>query len=84
MPQQALALANSELALTEARRLAKQLATDDDEGFVRAAFAQVLARRPTAEETRLGRDFLAVAVKERARENFVLVLLNHNDFVTVR
>ena len=84
MPQQALALANSELAHTEARRLAKQLATDDDEGFVRAAFAQVLARRPTAEETRLGRDFLAVAVKERARENFVLVLLNHNDFVTVR
>ncbi len=84
MPQQALALANSELALTEARRLAKQLATDDDEGFVRAAFAQVLARRPTVEETRLGRDFLAVAVKERARENFVLVLLNHNDFVTVR
>ena len=84
MPQQALALANSELALTEARRLAKQLATDDDEGFVRAAFAQVLARRPTAEETRLGRDFLVVAVKERARENFVLVLLNHNDFVTVR
>ena len=84
MPQQALALANSELALTEARRLAKQLATDDDEGFVRAAFAQVLARRPTAEETRLGRDFLAVTVKERARENFVLVLLNHNDFVTVR
>ena len=84
MPQQALALANSELALTEARRLAKQLATDDDEGFVRAAFAQVLARRPTAEETRLGRDFLAVTGKERARENFVLVLLNHNDFVTVR
>ncbi|MEQ2009676.1 MAG: DUF1549 domain-containing protein, partial [Limisphaerales bacterium] len=32
MPQQALALANSELAQTEARRLAKQLATDDDEG----------------------------------------------------
>ncbi len=84
MPQQALALANSELAHTEARRLAKQLATDDDEGFVRAAFAQVLARRPTAEETRLSRDFLATTAKDRARENFVLVLLNHNDFVTVR
>ena len=84
MPQQALALANSELALAEARKLAKQLATDDEEAFVRSAFAQILARRPTAEETRLGRDFLAATAKDRARENFVLVLLNHNDFVTVR
>ena len=84
MPQQALALANSELALAEARKLAKQLATDDGEAFVRAAFTQVLARLPTAEETRLGRDFLAGGAKDRARENFVLVLLNHNDFVTVR
>ena len=90
MPQQALALANSELAFTEARRLAKHLATDDDEGFVRSAFAQVLARRPTVEEARLGRDFLAAKPadaatgKDRARENLVLVLLNHNDFVTVR
>ena len=84
MPQQALALANSELAFAEARRLAKRLATEDDEGFVRAAFTQVLTRRPTAEEARLGREFLAAPTKERARENFVLVLLNHNDFVTVR
>jgi hypothetical protein len=84
MPQQALALANSELALSEARKLAKQLATDVDEAFVRAAFMQVLARRPTAEETRLGREFLTSSTPERARENFVLVLLNHNDFVTVR
>lgn len=84
MPQQALALANSELAQAEARKLAKQLATDDGEAFVRAAFAQVLARRPTAEETRVGREFLAGGKPERARENFVLVLLNHNDFVTLR
>ena len=84
MPQQALALANSELAFAEARRLAKQLATDDDVAFVRAAFSQVLARKPTPEETRLGQDFLGGGAKDRARENFVLVLLNHNDFVTVR
>ena len=51
---------------------------------MRAAFAQVLARRPTSEETRLGQDFLGGGAKDRARENFVLVLLNHNDFVTIR
>jgi len=84
MPQQALAMANSELAQAEARKLAKQFATDDEEAFVRSAFAQILARRPTAEETRLGREFLAATAKDRARENLVLVLLNHNDFVTVR
>jgi mono/diheme cytochrome c family protein len=52
VPQQALALANSALALGQARRLAARLsaAAASDSDFVTAAFEQVLSRPPTAEE----------------------------------
>ncbi len=53
LPQQALALANSELSLRIARRLAKALSDDagsDASGFVTAAFEQVLSRPPTDSE----------------------------------
>jgi hypothetical protein len=99
MPQQALALANSELALAEARLLAKALSAEarDDAEFVRVAFTRILARPPTREELRLCEDFLngraaltpisnspATRSATRSRENLVLVLFNHNDFVTIR
>jgi hypothetical protein len=97
MPQQALALANSELALHQARSLAAKLAskTDLDEAdFVRQAFQCVLARTPTEQELRVCEDFLrspqpdqessARLAGQRRRENLILVLLNHNDFVTIR
>jgi hypothetical protein len=108
VPQQALALINSGLALSESRLLAKRLAAEPD--FVSAAFEQVLGRPPTAEERTRCERFLseqAALVKEpgkltpfpagpdaatapaadpaqRARENLVHVLFNHNDFVTIR
>jgi hypothetical protein len=53
MPQQALALANSELTLKQARLLARTLAAqvgDDTAAFVAAAFERVLSRPPTADE----------------------------------
>jgi hypothetical protein len=91
VPQQALALANSELTLRQARRLAGALATaagEDAHRLVRVAFQHVLARPPTAQETQTCLGFLAAQGKSaspvRARENLVLVLFNHNDFVTVR
>ena len=105
MPQQALALANSELALTQAHVLATALGGDDrgDEDFVRRAFARILAREAKKEEQLLCTEFLASRAKTqtfqtklsststtplsgtaRARENLVLVLFNHNDFVTIR
>jgi hypothetical protein len=91
VPQQALALANSELTLRQARRLAGALAGaagEDADRLVRAAFQHVLARPPTAQETQTCLEFLAAQGKSaspvRARENLVLVLFNHNDFVTVR
>jgi hypothetical protein len=50
LPQQALALANSDLSLRQARRLARVLSNDagsDSAGFVTAAFERVLGRGPT-------------------------------------
>jgi hypothetical protein len=86
VPQQALALANSELAINQARHLAATLRAEtgaDPRWFVSEAFRRVLGRGPGPEETRLCAEFLS-RPNERARENLVLVLLNHNDFVTVR
>jgi hypothetical protein len=118
VPQQALALANSPLALSHARSLATELTKEAGPGadveteaaFVNAAYEQVLTRPPSADERDACVRFLAeqtkllsdpkkleafaagdgAAVKpsadphQRARENLVHVLLNHNDFVTVR
>ena len=53
LPQQALALANSDLSLRAARRLARTLSHEcgsDSAGFVSAAFEHVLARRPSETE----------------------------------
>jgi hypothetical protein len=114
VPQQALALANSSLALEQSRLLARSLAqkvgTSDAANFVKAGFEQVLSRPPTAEETAACVQFLreqtallangqkltasigapisrvpaAANPAQRARENLIHVLMNHNDFVTIR
>jgi len=109
LPQQALALTNSELALRMSRVLAGKLsAAKTDAEFVTAAFEQVLSRPPRAAEAAASAAFLArqrelfeanaaelkAAAKQpggpsadpaaRARENLVLALFNHTDFVTVR
>jgi hypothetical protein len=93
MPQQALALANSELTTRNARSLARALA--DEVGtlpvsFTIAAFERVLSRPPTGEELAecvafLGRRASSSADPgARAREGLVHVLLNHHEFVTIR
>ncbi len=110
VPQQALALHNSSLALNTSREIAKQLTkVTDAPAFVTAAFERVLGRAPTADELKRCEQFLRDAAAlyakpdkltpfppgaavtppstdpaQRAREDLVHVLLNHNDFVTVR
>jgi len=118
VPQQALALANSQLSLEQSRHLAAELqkvaATEAPEDarrrFIEVAFEQVLARSPSSKELDYCTEFLAAQTEllsdpkqltqfaggssarvapsrdpaQRARENLVHVLLNHNDFVTVR
>jgi hypothetical protein len=91
VPQQALALANSGLTLSQAKRLAERLANEcgkDDAKFVAQAFRRILAREPRPDELRLCTTFLNEQGKQfppgRARENLIAVLFNHNDFVTIR
>jgi hypothetical protein len=85
MPQQSLALANNEMVIAQARQLAQQLSAQDDEAFLKAAYERVLARVPTAEEVAACRDFLtSSSTPSRAREQLILVLFNHHDFVTIR
>lgn len=115
VPQQALAMANSVLVKTQSRRLAQSLSgalgdDADDARFIDAAFAGILNRTPTPEETAACRQFLqeqtalfadpsrltpattgdasqlppAKAQRARAKENLILVLFNHNDFISIR
>ena len=99
VPQQALALANSKLALSMSRRIAsrlqEKLGSSADEAFIKAGFETVLQVQPTQEEVSACLEMLekSVAVLSskqhphpavRARENLVQVLVNHNNFVTIR
>jgi len=118
VPQQALALVNSPLAIEQSRRLARRL--DSQVGlentpahslrFLELVFLRVLGRGPSRSERTVCLEFLAgqtslLGQSERltpfgtgqkipvppasqphlrARENLVLVLLNHNEFLTIR
>jgi len=111
LPQQALVLANSGLAIRMAMELAKQMDVQfpDNEEFINVLFVQVLTREPTPEERQACRHFLIeqeqllenpeqltsfdtgkenttlpVDPRLHARANLVHVLMNHNDFITVR
>jgi hypothetical protein len=105
IPQQALALGNSEIAFRQAGRLATRLSAEVSSGirpdqadadFIRRAYERILGRSAKSAEMILCRDFLRshqansnpapdpIQSRQRRRENLVLVLLNHNDFVTVR
>lgn len=110
MPQQALALANSELTIGQSRVLARALTAQgagDSGTFVQEAFVRILSRLPSAEERKLCLTFLEERAKRfaeqpaaaagapstsaasadpqlHAREDLILVLFNHNDFVTIR
>jgi hypothetical protein len=82
VPQQALALANSQLSRDQSRILARRLSTEP--AFIQAAFQTVLGRPPSADELATSERFLQRQPAEQARESLVHVLLNHNDFVTIR
>jgi hypothetical protein len=97
VPQQALALSNSKVALESAARindrLQRELGEVSDRAFVRSAFELLLAAPPTAEEL----SACEAALREwgqvlkgrpdavrRARGDLIHALVNHNDFITVR
>ncbi len=97
VPQQALAVSNSRLALSAAARinarLHERLGSVDDAAFIRAAFETVLTTAPTADEQQECeaalkdlRDVLKGQpdAARRARGDLIQALVNHNDFITVR
>jgi len=118
VPQQALALINSRLAIEQSRRLARQLdrqiglenTAENNHRFLETVFLRILGRGPSVPERAICLEFLAgqaqllgqpgkltafgkgqtISVPPgakphlRARENLVLVLLNHNEFLTIR
>ena len=86
VPQQALALLNSALALDGAAALAGALSKEapDAGAFITAAVETVLSRPPTPEEREACSAFLAAGDPARARATLVHALLNHHEFVTIR
>ncbi len=92
VPQQALALSNSEVVHTAATETAKSIhasAEGDGAAFVDTAFRKILSRQPTNRELEASIQFLTsqrrICEEESAvLESFVRVLFNHNDFVTIR
>jgi hypothetical protein len=90
VPQQALALANSEMVLDATRKIAERLSAEnaDDATFVRRAFRSVLgisaSERETAASMRALDAWRKLPDGAGARARFIWVLINHNDFVTLR
>ena len=102
VPQQALALTNSALALDTAPAIAARLTRSgsvEDDAFIQRAFlvilgihasdAELAASRRAMASWRKGRDAAPASASpsvstESARTHLVWVLLNHNDFVTLR
>lgn len=99
LPQQALALENSELAFAMGEKIAKKISDDNPNAttdeFIKLAFVTVLAYEPNEAEFKLVREGLQ-KLTDAARQNnhkqpevqarvgLIHALLNHNDFVTVR
>ena len=82
VPQQALAMMNSQLATASAKQITTTFNSDlTREAFVQAAFLKILARKPNETELTVS---LAYLEKQPNREHFINALINLNDFVMIR
>ncbi len=97
IPQQALALTNSELVHRMSAAIALELKDESVNSFTTAAFERILLRRPTQQELAVCLHSLQEdggpmdetnadenAKRQKARESLVRALFNHNDFLTIR
>lgn len=96
VPQQALALENSKLALDVSVEIANAIDINvkNDLEFIQTAFRQILATSPNPSETKLCIEILSQlsttnesnsnTFSQSAKTALVHALLNHNDFITVR
>ncbi|MDH3582838.1 MAG: PSD1 and planctomycete cytochrome C domain-containing protein [Phycisphaerae bacterium] len=82
VPQQALAMMNSQTAIAASRAIAATFKPDmDAQAFVRSAFMMILGRQPAQAELAASKTFLE---QEPKRDHFIHVLINHNDFLVIR
>ncbi|MBO61622.1 MAG: hypothetical protein CMO63_06605 [Verrucomicrobiales bacterium] len=82
VPQQALAMMNSQTAIASAKQIASVFDADlSAEEFVRAAFFKILARQPADSELA---ECLSYLKKQPKREHFIHALINLNDFMMIR
>ncbi len=91
VPQQALALTNSQMVHEVSAKLAQALWAGlsaaeraAPAAFITAAYETVLSRGPSAAELAVCIEFLRNGTGPQARASLVRALLNHNDFITVR
>ena len=97
VPQQALALANSQLAISVAERIAESIHANHSEPdrrtFIEAVFRTLLARQASDNEIAECERFLEQLESAsqsdhddpmRGRSRLVHAILNHNDFITIR
>jgi len=83
VPTQALTLLNNEWVLNQARRMADRIATlapSGPEAQLDLGYQIALSRLPTAEERRIGLEFLST----HTLADFAHVMLNLNEFVYLR
>jgi hypothetical protein len=87
VPQQALVLANSTLCRVASRTLADRLwneTNQDSKEFIRLLFLSTLTRLPSEAEYASCSDYLGQSSVSLSHQSLAHVLMNHNDFVTVR
>jgi len=81
VPQQALALMNSQTAIDSAKKIAAQLSKMSEEKFIPLVFTKLLGRKPSADELKESKTYLKEQPK---REHFIHAILNLNDFLVIR
>jgi len=92
VPQQALALTNSNLVIDAAQQIAQRLSkgASDEPAFINKAFSVLLGITPGEPEVTASRQALQEwrrlpnGSDKDARTQLVWTLINHNDFVTLR
>ena len=82
VPQQALAMMNSQTATAAAKQIAATFKPGmSPEAFARAAFLKVLGRQAAAAELAASLAFLE---EQKKRDHFIHALINLNDFLVIR
>lgn len=89
VPQQALALTNSELVhqlsgLVTTSIQAQLSAASPDADFIRLAYSRILSRPPSTLELKECAEFLLGQPRDIARPGLIRALFNHNDFQSIR